>query len=100
MNIEELDKNIKILDKIYAARQEKLGKCTEELKEKLNDVSIEELQQTLEKSIENTKKRNEVIHKLDLLVENYEIKMSSFIEDGYKQGFKDAFELFMECERK
>lgn len=100
MDIEELDKNIKILDNIYAARQEKLGKCTEELKEKLNDVSIEELQKILEKNIENAEKRNEVIQKLDLLIENYEIKMASFIEDGYKQGFKDAFELFMECKRK
>lgn len=70
------------------------------MKEKLNDVSIEEIQNILEKSIENAEKRNSALKKLDMLVENYEIKMAEYVEQGYKQGFKDAFNLFMECEEK
>ena len=95
-----LNENLTMLDNIYQSRQEELGKCTKELKEKLSNVTEEEMYKILEKSIENTEEKEEILEKLDKLIENYEIKMAYFIEETYKQGFKDAFNLFMECEKK
>lgn len=41
--------------------------------------------------------KDEISSKLDLLIENYEIKMADCLENGYKQGFKDAVNLILEC---
>mgnify|MGYP001625676034 FL=1 len=98
--MDNLSENLDILDEIFKSRQERLGVCTKEIKEKLNDMSIEEMQEILNESIENTEKKNQTLNDLDLLIENYEIKMSSYIEEAYKQCFKDAFSLFMECKQK
>ncbi len=98
--MDNLNESLDILDEIYKSRQEKLGICTKEIREKLNDMSIEEMQEILNESIENTEKKNQTLNDLDMLIENYEIKMSSYIEEAYKQGFKDAFSLFMECKQK
>lgn len=96
----KLTENLEMLNKLYEARQENLGKISNALQSKLNDVSVEEVQKLIQENIENNKNRDKVIKELDLLIEDYEIKMSDFMEQSYKQGFKDAFNLFVECTKK
>ena len=96
---EKLEENLNMIEEIYSLRQEKLGKCTKELQGKLNDITLDELQKVLEKSIESTERKNEALKQLDSLIENYEMKMARYVEESYKQGFKDAFNLFIECEK-
>ena len=100
MEDKTLMNNLDMLNKIYSIREEELGKCSKELQEKLNDVSMEEVQKLIEKNIESNKEKEKVLNNLDMLVENYEIKMADYQEQSYKQGFKDAFELFLECSKK
>lgn len=91
--------NLDMLNKIYVAREEELGKLSNDLKEKLNDITVEEVQDLIEKNLESSKEKEKVLNDLDLLIENYEMKMSNYMENSYKQGFKDAFDLFLECTR-
>ncbi len=100
MDNTNLTENLDMLNKIYGAREEELGKLSNDLKEKLNDVTVEEVQDLIEKNLESSKEKEKVLNDLDLLIENYEMKMSNFMENSYKQGFKDAFDLFLECTRK
>ena len=44
--------------------------------------------------------KKELINKMELLIENYEIKMANCLESGYKQGFKDPVNLMQECVKK
>lgn len=97
--MENNEKN-SILDDIYNIKLEELSKCTEDIKEKLNNVSIEELQTVIEKNIDNIGIKNKLLDEINLLIENYEIKMIEYAENAYKQGFKDAFNLFAECLKK
>lgn len=94
---ENIKKNFEIIDKIYSTREEKLGQSTEELKEKLNNVDIQDIKDKISKYIEDKEKIEEIVEKLNLLEEDYEIKMATYMKDCYKQGFKDAIELFLEC---
>ena len=100
MKIEDLSENDTMLDELYNIREEEIGRNIKELKNKLNNVSQEQIQKVIEKSVENIDDRNKILKDLDLLLENYEIKMASYMEEGYKQGFKDAFKLVMECIEK
>ena len=77
-----LTENLDILNKIYSTREEELGKMTEILKDKLNNVTVEDVQNLIEKSLDNSKEKNKVLEDLDMLVENYEMKMSSFMENS------------------
>lgn len=43
METENFNKNLEMLDELYKIRQESLGLCTKDIKEKLHDISIEEL---------------------------------------------------------
>ena len=95
-----LTENLDILNKIYSTREEELGKMTEILKGKLNNETVEDVQNLIEKSLDNSKEKNKVLEDLDMLVENYEMKMSGFMEISYKKGFNDAFDLFLDCTRK
>ena len=100
MDNTNLTENLDMLNKIYGAREEELGKLSNDLKEKLNDITVEEVQDLIEKNLESSKEKEKVLNDLDLLIENYEMKMSNFMGNSYKQGFKDAFDLFLECTRK
>lgn len=100
MKIEDLSENVTMLDELYNIREEEIGRNIKELKNKLNNISQEQIQKLIEKSVENIDDRNKILKDLDLLLENYEIKMASYMEEGYKQGFKDAFKLVMECIEK
>lgn len=100
MKIEDLSEKDTMLDELYNIREEEIGRNIKELKNKLNNVSQEQIQELIEKSVENVDNRDKILKNLDLLLENYEIKMASYMEEGYKQGFKDAFKLVMECIEK
>ena len=89
--------NLNMLNTIYQAREEELGIISEDFRKKLNDVTIEEIQNLIEKNLESSTEKRKVLNDLELLIENYEMKMSNF---SYKQGFKDAFDLFLECTRE
>jgi uncharacterized protein (DUF342 family) len=100
MEDKTLMNSLDMLNKIYSMREEELGKCSKELQEKLNNVTMEEVQKLIESNIGSNKEKEKVLSDLDKLVENYEIKMANYQEQSYKQGFKDAFELFLECSKK
>ena len=89
-------KEFKIIDKLYSAREEMLGKLTKELKKKLNNIDMQDIKDKISKYIEDKEKIEEIVEKLNLLEEDYEIKMATYMKESYKQGFKDAFELFVE----
>ena len=92
---------LKELEKIYNARQcdfEKRANIErKELASKLNEVTLEEMEKITIETIKEQEKRQEVLEKLDQLVENYEIKMAYYMEERYKQGFKDGVNLMKEC---
>ena len=96
----EISKEIDMLDKIYTIRQydfeEEIKKCKQQLKNKLNSVTMEEVQNTIKTGIQENQK--EILKKLEQLIENYEIKMAYYMEQRYKQGFKDAINLMRRCE--
>lgn len=95
--MEEFNGKSEMLQKLYNIREENIGIIDEKLKDKLNQMILEKLQKQIEENIADNKKQNEITKSLELLIENYELKMSSFTEQAYKQGFKDAFKLFTEC---
>ena len=92
---------LKKKEKIYNARQcdfEKRANIErKELASKLNEVTLEEMEKITIETIKEQEKRQEVLEKLDQLVENYEIKMAYYMEERYKQGFKDGVNLMKEC---
>ena len=77
-----------------------MGIISEDFRKKLNDVTIKEIQNLIEKNLESSTEKRKVLNDLELLIENYEMKMSNFMENSYKQGVKDAFDLFLECTRE
>ena len=104
MNNFDIKENIDMLDKIYTARQYDFEKSAnidrKELANKLNHITIEEVEDVIQKNIEAQYKKQELMEKLDKLVENYEIKMAYYMEKGYKQGFKDGVNLLKQCQEK
>ena len=97
---EDIKNKFEMIDKMYNIREEMLGKVTKELKEKLNNVDIQDIKDSIEKYINNKESSYKIIEELDLLEEDYEIKIAEYNKEAYKQGFKDAFELFLECIQK
>ena len=101
MNDFNIKENLDMLDKIYTARQydfeDRANMDRKELADKLNHITIEEVEAVIQKNIEEEYKKQELMEKLDKLVENYEIKMAYYMEKGYKQGFKDGVNLLKQC---
>ena len=94
------NKKDEMIEKIYCMREESIGIIDDTLKEKLNNITLDELEELINKNVVDVEKKDGIIKTLDLLIENYEIKMASYMKKGYEQGFKDAFELFWECMKK
>lgn len=102
---DKINQKLDMLDKIYLARQEELEQEDKEMKEnlkkQLNKVSLEEIEETIQnnqfvnKEIEKQKK--DIIHKIELLIENYELQIAYYSEKNYKRGFKDAICLCTQC---
>ena len=107
---DKMNERLDMLDKIYLARQEELEQedrqIREMLKKQLNKINLEEIEEAIEKQfqkIENIQCKNEtilkeaIIHKIELLVENYELQIAYYSEKNYKSGFKDAVCLCAQC---
>ncbi len=105
MNLkEQMKKELDMLEKIYDARQEDFElenrKDREILKEKQNNVRLEDIEGLIKTDLEKDIKldqKEELINMIEQLVENYEIAISYYSEKNYKQGFKDAVSLLMQC---
>ena len=104
MNEIDVEEKINMLDRIYNTRmydfEQNANIDRKELAEKLNNVTMEEIEKILQDSLKEQYKKQEIIGKLDKLVENYEIKMAYYMEKRYKQGFIDAIHLIKECDNK
>lgn len=92
---------LNVLEKLYNARQcdfeQRANAERRELASKLNGVTLEEMEKAIIEAVKEQEKKQEVLEKLDKLVENYEIKMAYYMEERYKQGFKDGVNLIKEC---
>lgn len=101
MEVNKEEKSIDMLDKIYCARQEDFEKEAsvdrKKLLDKLNNITQEELEKIIEEKWQDDEIRKKFLKDLDGLVENYEIKMAYYMEKMYKQGFKDAINLWKMC---
>ena len=110
--MDKINQKLDMLDKIYLARQEELEQENKEMKEnlkkQLNKVSLEEVEEAIEKQfqkIENNQlvnkeilnEKEEIINKIELLIENYELQIAYYSEKNYKRGFKDAICLCIQC---
>ena len=75
--MKEINKNEEMLNAIYSLREENIGLIDEDLNEKLNSITIEEIEAKIEENVENKDKKREIVTDINNLVENYEIKMAT-----------------------
>ncbi len=93
----DIEEELRMLDKIYNIREEEININDAELRNKLNEVTLDEIKNYIENNMDNKENQENILKKLDLLIEKYEIKMANYLEKGYKQGFKDTVNLILEC---
>ena len=90
MNIKK--KNI--INIIYQSQEEKidkiLRKTDENIKEKLDKVQLERII----KDSNNEKDLKEILNKIE---DNYNIKITEYNKEMYKQGFVDGVNLILNC---
>lgn len=104
---EQMKHKLDMLDKIYNMREEELElenkQDRKNLNGKLNEVKLEEIEETIKNKLDkidkntNINEREEIIKKIEQLIENYEIQIAYYSEKNYKRGFKDAFLLYSQC---
>lgn len=56
----EVDANFEMLDKIFNAREEEISINDDKIKEKLNNVTLEELQSSIDKTIIDAEAKNKI----------------------------------------
>lgn len=92
-NIKDLEEK-NIIEKIYNSQVEKIDKIIRktntEIKDKLNIIDIE----TVIENSKNPKELKEIFNKIE---NNYNIKITRYNEEIYKQGFVDGVKLIIEC---
>lgn len=98
------DSYVDMLGKIYDARQEELQVEDKEdrviLKSELNGMELEKIEETIKSLNEDISVKEKVIKDIQKLVEDYELKIAYYSEKNYKIGFKDAFLLYKQCEKR
>lgn len=98
------DSYVDMLGKIYDVRQEELQvedkKDRVILKSELNGIELERIEETIKNLNEDINVKEKVIKDIQKLVEDYELKIAYYSEKNYKIGFKDAFSLWKQCERR
>ena len=104
---EQMKHKLDMLDKIYNMREEELElenkQDRKNLNGKLNEVKLEDIEETIKNKLDkidkntNINEREEIIKKIEQLIENYEIQIAYYSEKNYKRGFKDAFLLYSQC---
>ena len=101
MKLDKVEKTLDMLDKIYLTRQEELESESHQdreiLKQKLNNIKIEEIEEIIKNNSNENSTTKEIINKIEMLIENYELQIDYYNEKNYKQGFKDAICLYTQC---
>lgn len=101
MNQNQLSENINMLDTIYDKRQIELEKEAnmdrQMLATKLHPSNIEQVKEAINQYIQDQEERESILNILDEVIENYQIRAGFYNEKYYKQGFKDAIKLCLEC---
>lgn len=99
-----MDKEYNILDKFFNLREEELSedieidtKCLKDMLKNIKQEDIVNKIETLPKEYSDIK--NEILHALDDLIGNYNIKIAYYNKKYYKQGFKDAIDLCNTCKK-
>lgn len=97
--MENLKKYIKeqdIINYIYIAQEDninkKIMKINQEVKDEIKDINIE-------KVIESSSNIKELRKIFSVVEDNYNIKISRYNEEMYKQGFIDGVNLILNCLR-
>lgn len=95
--MEEIEKRIKnkeMIKTVYKAQEEVIDKIIQkinkETKEQLKEINIEKI-------MEEAKNPNEVKEIFNKIEDNYNIKISKYNEEIYKQGFIDGVNLIINC---
>ena len=95
--MEEIEKRIKnkeMIKTVYKAQEEVIDKIIQkinkETKEQLKEINIEKIMQ-------EAKNPNEVKEIFNKIEDNYNIKISKYNEEIYKQGFIDGVNLIINC---
>lgn len=95
---------IDMLGKIYDARLEELQEESRtdrmKLKDELNGVKLEEIEETIKNWNNDINTKEKVIKDIQKLVEDYELQIAYYSEKNYKIGFKDAFSLWRQCGKR
>lgn len=96
--------DVDMLGKIYDARLEELQEENKmdrmELKDELNGVKLEKIEETIKSLNEDISVKEKVIKDIQKLVEDYELQIAYYSEKNYKIGFKDAFSLWRQCGKR
>ena len=83
-----------IIEIIYQSEEEKLDRkikqINKNIKEKIRDINVNKL-------LENISKTNELKKVLEQIEENYNVKISEYNKEFYKQGFIDGVNLIINC---
>lgn len=94
--MEKVDK-ISIINKIYDAQEEKIDKIIKQTNEKLlvklTDINIEKI-------IKKYNEAEDIKEMFNKIEDNYNIKISQYNREMYKQGFIDGMQLIIESFNK
>ncbi len=97
-----MEKDYSLLDKLFGYREEELSenievdtRCFKQILKNVKQEDIIKLIENLPDEYNEIKK--DVLNKIDELIANYNIKISYYNKKYYKQGFKDAIDLFNTC---
>ena len=86
--------NKEMIKTVYKAQEEVIDqiikKINKETKEQLKEINIEKI-------MEEAKNPNEVKEIFNKIEDNYNIKISKYNEEIYKQGFIDGVNLIINC---
>ena len=103
-NTDNIYKKLNMLNKIYEFRQEDFEaenkKDRKELSKILHEIDIEDIEDEIKEMLNKEGKNEEakeIIEKIQLLAENYEIQIAYYSQKNYKRGFKDAICLYTQC---
>ena len=103
-NTDNIYKKLDMLGKIYEFRQDDFEaenrKDRKALSKISNEIDIEEIEEKINEVLnkkEQIKEAKDIIEKIQLLAENYEIQIAYYSQKNYKRGFKDAICLYTQC---
>lgn len=92
-----MEENMKfknMIELIYQAEErvldEKIKQVNKKVKDKIKDVNIEKI-------LEDTSKPSELRKVIEIIEENYSIKIAEYNKEFYKQGFIDGVNLIINC---